>query len=638
MDASSGDAALIDEFIRIRLPSGRVLAAHIWRPAHGERVPAILDISPYRAFDVLRTLEEPLLPWWAARGYAVLAIDTAGSGGSTGLLTDEYLPSEIDDAVACVAWAAAQPWCDGAVGLSGLSWAAFTALRAAGRAPPALKAMVLGGVSEDGWTTDIHGLGGAPYTALVDWAGVMLMFNALPPDPQQYGEGWREAWIERLKANRPWIIPWLSHPERDGYWQAKAAPVSGTVPLLLYSGWADKYATSVLRIASAWKGPVRTIIGPWEHAVPTTAARGPRIGFLQEALRWWDRWLKGRDTGVMDDPPLRIWVGEPDRKGGLEQGRWRGMLWPMEGDQTRRILFGTGLIVRSPNPSSPDQLNDDLYEDAPGPWPTKDALLGPIADADLEIVAAPILSARISSNRAGGLLVARLLDIAPDGQAVRMSTAALNLAFHDGSGLNAPPLADTWTDVALPFQATAWRLKAGHRIGLSLSADGWPTLWPGRTGATLTLDKASLTLGVPIAVKAAAPPRPFQSAVTAASARIGPPQWLDPARERLIGTTLGRAVAYAPAAATYHLADTGTDYHRASRFELALLDGGRQAEAAKVFRFAFERPDWAIRIDTRLIVRSTPAAFRIEWTLQAMEGGRAVFSQTDAVIVPRSAV
>lgn len=637
--SADATADLIDVWIRVPLTDGRFLAARLLRPAGGARVPAILDMAPYRAFDFFRPLGDQLLRWWAQQGYAVLAIDTSGAGGSTGLMRDEYLPQEIDDAVAAVNWTAAQPWCDGAVGMSGLSWAAFTALRAAGRAPPALKAMVLGGVSEDGWTTDVQNLGGATYAARVDWAGVMLMFNALPPEPKQFGEGWREAWLERLKANRPWIIPWLSHPERDGYWQAKAAPVSGTVPLLLYSGWADKYATSVLRIAAAWRGPVRTIIGPWEHAVPTTAARGPGIGFLQEALRWWDRWLKGRDTGVMDDPPLRIWVGEPDRQGSLEQGRWRGLSWPMDSNKTREIRFGTGQIVLSPAPLTPKFLQEDLYEDAPGAWPASGALLGPVEGADLEIVAAPVLSCRLRSNRAGGLLVARLMDIAPDGQAVRMSTAALNLAFHDGSGRSAPPSANEWIEVALPFQATAWRLKAGHRLGLSLSADGWPTLWPGRTGATLTLQKASLVLSLPVDAANGTNPRAFEPPLTAAAGAIGPPKWLDPAAATLLPTRLAApAATYAPAPTAYHLADTATDYHRASRFELSLLEQGQQAVAAKTYSAAFERPDWSVRVATRLEVRSTPSAFRVEWTLQAFESDKLIFDRSDGAIVPRTAV
>jgi uncharacterized protein len=631
-------AGLIDELVRIPAADGRVLGARLWRPQGAERVPAILDVSPYRAFDIFRPLEEPLLPWWAEQGYAVLAVDTAGAGGSTGLLRDEYLTGEIDDAVAAVNWAAAQPWCDGAVGLSGLSWAAFTAIRAAGRAPKPLKAMVLGGVSEDGWTTDIQNLGGQSYAARVDWAGVMLMFNALPPDPQQFGDGWHAEWLKRLDADRPWIGTWLSHPERDRYWQGKAATPSAT-PLLLYSGWADKYATSVLRIAASWRGPVRTIIGPWEHATPTTAVRGPQIGFLQEALRWWDKWLKGRETGVMDEPPLRLWVAAPDRAGGLTDGAWRGMDWPMSASRTLQVDLGAGgpLVLR-PDPKTPAELGEDLYEDAPEPWPAAGAMLGAPATADVEIVAAPVLTCRLTSDRAGGLLVARLLDVAPDGQAVRMTTGALNLAFQDGSGRIGPPKAGEEIEVALPFQATAWRLKAGHRIGLALSADGWPTLWPGRAGATLTIARDSLRLGLPVTSGGAPAVRPFEPAVTAKGAVVGPPKWLDPARETLLETGLTGAAAHAPPAYAYHLAATGTDYRLASRFELVLADNGHQAAAAKVYRAAFERPGWSIRINTRLVVRSRPTAFAIDWTVQAWEGGAVVFDRSGKESVARSAV
>ena len=625
---------LIDEQVRIPLLDGRSLAARLWRPEGASRVPAILDLSPYRAFDVFRPLEEPLLPWWAAQGYAVLAVDTSGAGGSTGLLRDEYLPQEIDDAVAAVAWAAGQPWCDGAVGLSGLSWAAFTALRSAARAPPALKAMVLGGVSEDGWTTDIQNLGGATYSARVDWAGVMLMFNALPPDPKQFGAGWREEWLKRLDANRPWIIPWLSHPERDAYWQNKAAPAS-SVPLLLYSGWADKYATSVLRIAASWRGPVRTIIGPWDHATPTTASRGPRIGFLQEALRWWDHWLKGRETDVLDAPPLRLWLAEPDRAGGLEQGAWRGMAWPMAPGPAAVFTYGAGTMTLTPDPRTPAALNADLYEDAPGPWPTEGALLSAPAQADLEIVAAPVLTGRLKSDRAGGLLVARLLDIAPDGQAVRMTTGALNLAFHDGSGRSAPPSPGEVVAVALPFQAIAWRLRAGHRIGLQLSAEGWPTLWPGRTGATLTLDLEHLKLRLPLAPAEVAQAVSFEPPVMAPGAALEPLKWLT-AETSPPPTGLKAGATHAPPPTAFHLAATETDYRLQSAFELALTEGGRQAVAAKVYNVAFERPDWSIRITTRLVVRSTPNAFLVSWSVQALEGGKPVFSRARRTRVART--
>ena len=225
-------------FIRIPLGDGRTLSAHLWRPAGGPPVPVLLEVRPYRGFDLFRPLEEPYFGVWAAHGYAVLTLDIAGSGQSTGLLADEYLPTETCDAIAAIDWCAAQDWCDGQVGMSGMSWSAFTALRVSARRPPALKALVLGGVSEDGWRTDIHNLGGALYAARVDWAATMLMLNALPPDPLEFGGGWKDQWLARLAANRPWIEPWLQHPARDGYWASKAFNLEGPsdLPLLLYAG------------------------------------------------------------------------------------------------------------------------------------------------------------------------------------------------------------------------------------------------------------------------------------------------------------------------------------------------------------------------------------------------------------------
>ena len=92
---------LIDQLLHIPVAGGRMLAARLWRPEGSGPVPAIMDFSPYRGFDIFRPLEEALLPWWAEQGYAVLAVDIAGSGGSTGLLLDEYRAAEPARRAAC---------------------------------------------------------------------------------------------------------------------------------------------------------------------------------------------------------------------------------------------------------------------------------------------------------------------------------------------------------------------------------------------------------------------------------------------------------------------------------------------------------------------------------------------------------
>jgi hypothetical protein len=606
---------VIDCFLKIPA-DGRVLGARLWRPCGAGRWPVIVEFSPYRIWDLFRGLGEITFPYWAERGYAVLTVDIAGSGGSTGVLHDEYLPGEIDDALAAIAWCAAQSWCDGNAGLSGLSWAAFTALRVADRKPPALKAMVLGGVSEDGWRTDIHYLGGVPYTAQVDWAGVMLMFNALPPDPGQFGEDWREVWKARLEANTPWIVPWLAHATHDTYWKDKAARFESEVPLLLYSGLADKYAASVLRIAERWRGPVRTIVGPWDHTLPNLSPREPRVGFLQEALQWWDKWLKGRDTGVTDDAPLRLWVGAPDKAGNTTEGHWRTLDWPLT-NHAALYLDGVSDWKQLENGArSAPKLGADLYEDVPAPFDAPAAsivLQSEPQREDIDIVAAPQLHCSVKGD--GTQIIARLLDIAPDGTMVRMMTGALALVSSAAEH-----------EIAIPLQACAWRLKTGHRIALSLEGDGWPTFWSASGGIAVR----NVGLSVPVAPAIQRDEANFAPPVTASSgAKREKLRWLNPAQETIAFAPRDSVLSHESTSAAHHLMQTGTDHFITSRFEVA------RDWAAKSTHVAFKRPGFSIRIDTRLEVSSTPKTWQIAWTIRATDSGRVIHDCDRQTEVPR---
>jgi predicted acyl esterase len=606
-----------EETVVIPLPQGRWLQARLWRPVGAGRRPAILESSPYRAGDLFRPLADGQLAWFAAHDYAVLAIDIAGSGNSPGLLDDEYETGEIDDLVAAIDWAAQQDWCDGGVGLCGLSWAAFAALRAAARQPPALKAMVLGGVSEDGWRTDVHYMGGVPYTAQVDWAGVMLMLNALPPDPAQFRGDWRAEWIARLRNNRPWLLRWLAHPERDDYWAAKTAPADGTVPLLLYAGLADKYAASVLRIAQSWRGPVRTILGPWEHTPPDIAGRGPRIGFRQEALHWWEAFLKSGDA--MRAPRLSLWIGAPDGQGNMTDGGWRACdALPA----ARMTLQGSGAWQTLPRtmPRS-NALTADLYEDAPAPFDLAacreaGALIATSAPATstVELAGMPQLELTARHEKPTAHVIARLLDVAPDGSAVRIVTRAARLAGQD---------------VTMALPPVGWRLAAGHAVALVLCADGRPTFWqPPHAGMVEVRD---IRLTLPVLVDADT--MSFEAPLSSPSTGIAALKWLD-ATQDVPTAPRPNALTHHATGAAHHLMATGTDYHIVSRFEIA-PDGDW---AAKSCRVAFERPDWRIRIDARLEVSSTPDAFEVRWHVEARDGDTLVHRADETQRIPRTVV
>ena len=128
----------------IPLEDGTRLAARVWLPVDAEMspVPAILEYIPYRRRDFTAPRDALTHPYVAGHGYACVRVDMRGSGDSDGVLTDEYLPLEQDDALEVIGWLAAQPWCTGAVGMMGHSWGGFNALQVAARRPPALRAII----------------------------------------------------------------------------------------------------------------------------------------------------------------------------------------------------------------------------------------------------------------------------------------------------------------------------------------------------------------------------------------------------------------------------------------------------------------------------------------------------------------
>src|SRR3546814_10662808 len=99
-------------------------------------------------------------PLAAARGYACVRVDIRGNGESDGLMQDEYLPQELSDGVEVIAWLAAQPWCNGSVGMLGITWGGFNGLQIAALRPPALKAVITMCSTDDRYAEDIKQRGG----------------------------------------------------------------------------------------------------------------------------------------------------------------------------------------------------------------------------------------------------------------------------------------------------------------------------------------------------------------------------------------------------------------------------------------------------------------------------------------------
>src|SRR5215468_2923993 len=304
------------ETVWIPLKDGTRLAARVWLPvdAAASPVPAILEYLPYRRRDFTAERDALTHPYVAGHGYACVRVDMRGSGDSDGVLTDEYLPLEQDDAVEVIAWLAAQPWCTGAVGMMGNSWGGFNALQVAAHRPPALRAIITSCSTDDRYADDIHAMGGCLLLDNLRWASTMFAHNSRPPDPAVVGGArWRDLWLERLRGSGLWIDTWLRHQRRDEFWkQGSVCEDYDAIQCAVFAvgGWLDAYTNAVPRLLQGLAAPRRGLIGQWAHRYPHMARPGPAVGFLQVALEWWDMWLKSRPPGAAAEPFLRAWMQE----------------------------------------------------------------------------------------------------------------------------------------------------------------------------------------------------------------------------------------------------------------------------------------------------------------------------------------
>src|SRR6516162_6286166 len=345
----------IREIVHCWIPmrDGIRISARIWLPKDAERspVPAILECHPYRKQDAEAWQDAINHPYFAGHGYASVRIDLRGSGESEGILQDEYSDIEHDDICEVIAWLAAQPWCTGSVGMIGISWGGFTALQVAARRPPALKAIITVCSTDDRYADDMHYMGGSHITGNLEWGSSFFSIMGRAPDPLIVGERWRQMWQERLAAVTPYYATWLKHQRRDDFWRhGSVCEDIGAIgcAVLAVGGWADGYSNAVFRLLASLKSPKLGIVGPWGHKYPHNGVPGPAIGFLAESLRWWDHWLKGRATGIMDEPVLRAYVQEsvpPASHYEERPGRWVAEAsWPSASIADRRLALNPGSL------------------------------------------------------------------------------------------------------------------------------------------------------------------------------------------------------------------------------------------------------------------------------------------------------
>jgi putative CocE/NonD family hydrolase len=657
----------------IPMSDGCRLAARIWLPQGAEQdpVPAVLEYVPYRKNDDLRLRDAPIHGYFAGCGYASLRVDIRGSGDSEGILEDEYLPLEQSDGLAALRWIASQPWCSGKVGIIGKSWGGFNGLQIAAHAPDELGAVISVASTDDRYGDDVHYMGGCvlSWTAL-NWASSMLAYDARPPDPAVVGDAWREIWLDRMDRSPPFVETWMSHQRRDEFWrQGSVCEDYAAIrcPVYMVGGWADAYRNAILRFVEDYPGPCKGLIGPWAHVYPHDGAPGPAIGFLQEAVRFWDRWLKGDANGIMAEPKLRVWMPDafrPAPSHGVESGRWLAIdAWPAPQVQTRPCLLGAGTLGDTPgNPTELRIRGAESVATDPGDWgghggPTDfprdqrpdDGLSLSFDTAPLsertEILGFPIARLELASDRPLALVVARLCDIWPDGASTLITRGLMNLTHHRSHEHPEPLTPGRRYVIDVQLNSIAYSLPEGHRLRLSVSPTYWPWAWPSPEPVTLSLftgDSSQLFVPTwPAGAGGHVPPAHFvapEQAAMPAHEPVGPAGLTRREMRRDVASGAVEIVNEADTA-TIRFLDSGLEFAGRERDLYRIVEGEPlSAFAASDREMEIGRGEWHTLVRTSSTMSSTADEFQITNVLEAFEGDCRVFAKTWHFAVPRDHV
>ena len=642
----------------IPLADGTRLGARLWLPDDPTPVPAILEYLPYRKGDAFAVRDPRHHAYFAEHGYAGVRVDLRGSGDSDGLLLDEYLEQEQDDALEVIAWLAEQPWCSGEVGMIGISWGGFNGLQVAARRPPALKAVISMCSTDDRYADDVHYAGGCVLGVdMLQWAATMLTLCAMPPDPAAVGEGWRETWLARLDGAVPMVEAWLSHQRRDGYWKHGSVCedfAAIEAPVYAVGGWADGYSNAVPRLIAGLPGPCKGLIGPWSHAFPQDGEPGPVIGYLQECLRWFDQHLKGIDTGVMDEPKLRVWMQEvvaPAGHHAQRPGRWVvEPSWPPPSASVLDWALPVAAPIRHRSPESAGQDAGAWCPDGgQGDWPTDQraedgralAFTFPPLQERLEILGFPEAELDLELDRPSALLAVRLCVVAPEGESLLVTRGLLNLTHRDSHEHVEPLEPGRRYTVRVKLDAIAHAIPPGHALRLAVSTVYWPWAWPSPEPVTLTLHGGRMLLPVRPLRADEPEPLPFGPPEQAATLAV---ETIAPGRTTRTQTTDIATGAHEirfdwDVGGHRRLVEAGTEMEDTNVTTYRIVEGDPLSASVHVrCMSALGRGSWQTRVETDSRMTSTATEFRVTQRLDAYEGDERIRSRMWELRFPRDGV
>ncbi|HKT90353.1 MAG TPA: CocE/NonD family hydrolase [Candidatus Sulfotelmatobacter sp.] len=490
----------------IPMKDGVRLAATLYMPdgaKPGEKFPALLEDLPYRKDDGTAAEDYPTHSYFARRGYVGARVDIRGFGASQGVPPErEYSEQEQADAEQVIAWLAHQPWSNGNVGMFGISWGGFNSLQMAMRHAPGLKAILAVDATAELFHDDVHYIDGMAHV-----------------DEFELNMDMAEGWVgapdysldEKTLGPRfdspPWSLLYLKHQHDGPFWRDRVLPLKEiTIPTFLIGGLQDGYRDNVPDMLMQSKAPIKAIVGPWNHTYPNNADYGPRVEWRDQAVRWFDYWLKGRDTGVTHDPRLVVYMQHwhpPDPNLENVPGEWRREdVWPPpETKNATLYLQGNHTLAASEAPQEVHQLKyvPTIGVEAGFWWGELLSDVRPVdafslvydsapLDQDTAIIGRPRALLRASATSKLADWFARLSDVAPDGTVTQITGAGLNGAQRDSMTDPRDLEPGKVYPLNIEMHLTSWVFPKGHSIRVAISNALWPMILPTPYAMTTSLE------------------------------------------------------------------------------------------------------------------------------------------------------
>ena len=525
----------------VKMRDGIVLYADVYRPDGPGPFPVVLQRTPYdKSAPGSFTNLDPLKA--ARNGYAVVIQDTRGRYASDGQFY--CFRDEVNDGYDTVEWAAAQAWSTGKVGMYGASYVGATQWLAALSRPPHLTTIlpnVTASNYHEGWTYQ----GGAfelgfnvswtlAQLTLANFGAISSVKDVGPERRQQLIEavnGMESSFLHLPTKELPPLLDgladyyydWLAHPEYDDYWKALCIEDNHSrlgVPAYNIGGWYDIFLGGTIRnflgmrsnggSDDARRGQ-KLLIGPWQHSSRGTSVVGDHyFGLAADAmaadldgvhLRWFDYWLKGTDNGILDEPPVRIFV--------MGDNVWRDeQEWPLARAQNTDYYFhsrgkanslhGDGELSAQPPGEEPPDVY--LYNPA-DPTPTRGGALccnpyfaangafdqrdiearpdvlvytTPPLEQDLEVTGPVTVSLWAATSATDTDFTAKLVDVCEDGCARNLTDGIIRARYRESTSLASmvePGRAYLYT---IDLWATSNVFQQGHRIRVEISSSNFP--------------------------------------------------------------------------------------------------------------------------------------------------------------------